>query len=164
MENPRWNDFGGPDDARASGGYDAVPESETLIEIDLHRIVAALRRNLWWIIGIVAACLIIGALITMLIVPRYTAAATVLIEQEVDDLRVAAVGGPHERGLPLGIERVDGGAGVKRVRLKALIVASCKSVAGCKCCSSVFSAARDRSTCSSCKACNRRPLRSTQLV
>ncbi len=86
MENPRWNDFGGPDDARASGGYDAVPESETLIEIDLHRIVAALRRNLWWIIGIVAACLIIGALITMLIVPRYTAAATVLIEQEVDQI------------------------------------------------------------------------------
>ena len=58
---------------------------------------------------------------------------------------------------------VLGGAGVRRVRLKADIVAVCNSVAGCKRCSA-FSAARDRSTCSSCKACNRRPLHSTQLV
>ena len=80
--------FDGPDVPGGSdpADYRPAPESEALFEIDLHRIVAALRRNLWWIIGIIAACVIIGAVVTMLIVPRYTASATVLIEQEADQI------------------------------------------------------------------------------
>ena len=72
--------------AAPEGSYRLEPGSEALFEIDLQRILAALRRNLWWIVGIVLGCLVLGAVITLLIVPRYIASATVLIEQEADQI------------------------------------------------------------------------------
>ena len=88
MTEPRQRAFDGPDapGGSAPGDYRAASENEALFEIDLHRIVAAIRRNIWWIAGIVVTCLLIGTLATMLIVPRYTASATVLIEQETDQI------------------------------------------------------------------------------
>ena len=88
MEESRRPAFevpGGPG-AREGYEYRTGAESEALFEVDLHRIIAALRRNVWWIAGIVIACLVLGAVITMLIVPRYIASATVLIEQETDQI------------------------------------------------------------------------------
>ena len=65
-------------------GY--ADENEPAFEIDLQKIIPAIRRNLWWIVGIVASCLALGAIITMLIVPKYIATASVLIEQEADQI------------------------------------------------------------------------------
>jgi capsular exopolysaccharide synthesis family protein len=67
-------------------GYRVEADDEGLLGIDLERIFAALRRNFLWIVGIVLGFLVLGAVITMLIVPRYIASATVLIEQETDQI------------------------------------------------------------------------------
>ncbi len=57
-----------------------------LLLIDFDRILLALKRNRWWILGIVAGSLILGAIITMLIVPKYAAWSQVLVEQESDQI------------------------------------------------------------------------------
>lgn len=59
---------------------------EPFIEIDLHQVLAALRRNLVWVAVIVTTFMIMGVVISMLIVPRYVATASVLIEQQADQI------------------------------------------------------------------------------
>jgi polysaccharide biosynthesis transport protein len=50
--------------------------------IDLHKIRAAIRRNRWLILGVIVAALLLGLVATMLMTPRYTATASIQIDQE----------------------------------------------------------------------------------
>jgi succinoglycan biosynthesis transport protein ExoP len=50
--------------------------------IDLHKVMAALRRNRWLIIGIVFGTVLLGLVATMLMTPRYIATASIQIDQE----------------------------------------------------------------------------------
>jgi len=91
MENTRQSGFASEAGPRVSQvvqerGYRIESDGEHLFDIDMQRIFAAVRRNLWWIAGIILGCLVLGALITMLVVPRYIASARVLIEQETDQI------------------------------------------------------------------------------
>lgn len=61
-------------------------ESEPLIDFDVRRLVAILRRNRLWIVAIVVASMLAGLIITMLMIPRYTASTTLMIEQESDQI------------------------------------------------------------------------------
>jgi succinoglycan biosynthesis transport protein ExoP len=89
MEEPRRPAFEGatgPGRPVASFPGYATQDDDPFFEIDLRRIFAILRRNVLWIAAIVAACLVLGAVVTMLMVPRYVASATVLIEQQIDQI------------------------------------------------------------------------------
>jgi len=48
-------------------------DDPSFIHVDMRRIAAVIRRNRWWIAGIVAASVLAGLLVTMLMVPSYTA-------------------------------------------------------------------------------------------
>lgn len=50
--------------------------------IDLHKLYAAVRRNRWLILAVVAAALLLGLVATMLMTPKYTATASIQIDQE----------------------------------------------------------------------------------
>lgn len=54
--------------------------------IDVSTIIAAVRRNLIWIIAIIALAMGAGIAITLLMTPRFVATATVLIEQQADQI------------------------------------------------------------------------------
>ncbi|MDP4575554.1 polysaccharide biosynthesis tyrosine autokinase [Qipengyuania sp. G39] len=56
------------------------------VEIDFRAIVAAFRRNLIWVVAIVVGFLILGALLTLLVVPQYVATSRVLVEMETDQI------------------------------------------------------------------------------
>jgi succinoglycan biosynthesis transport protein ExoP len=51
-------------------------------EIDFRALWLVLRRNLWIVVGIVLAALVLGLAATMLTTPQYTASATLQIDQE----------------------------------------------------------------------------------
>lgn len=59
---------------------------DTLLNIDLREILGAINRNKFWIAGIVIASIIAGAIISLLMVPRYYAVAQVLVEQQADQI------------------------------------------------------------------------------
>ncbi|MXO67028.1 GumC family protein [Altericroceibacterium endophyticum] len=61
-------------------------QDDSFLEINLHRIFAAIRRNLIWIILAVVICAALGILATMLMVPKYQATSTILVEQEADQI------------------------------------------------------------------------------
>lgn len=87
MQNKMHNDRQIP--RLESGDFystEEVAEEGSLIDIDFGQIWAAIRRNLIWVAAIIGGCLLAGLLITMLIVPRYVAAARVLVEQEADQI------------------------------------------------------------------------------
>lgn len=50
--------------------------------IDLHKVYAAVRRNRWLILGVILAALLLGLVATMLMTPKYTATASIQIDQE----------------------------------------------------------------------------------
>ncbi|MEP2726942.1 polysaccharide biosynthesis tyrosine autokinase [Roseibium sp.] len=50
--------------------------------IDLHQLMAAVRRNRWLILAVVLAAVLLGLVATMLMTPRYTATASIQIDQE----------------------------------------------------------------------------------
>lgn len=52
--------------------------------IDFERIYAIVRRNLLLIIGTLAVAIVLGVIVTMLTTPRYTAVASVQIDQQAD--------------------------------------------------------------------------------
>lgn len=65
----------------------AMPtESAEQVEIDFRAIVAAFRRNLIWVVAIIVGFLILGALLTLLVVPKYVATSRVLVEMETDQI------------------------------------------------------------------------------
>ncbi|RIA35348.1 capsular exopolysaccharide synthesis family protein [Hephaestia caeni] len=66
--------------------YDDALESGGGFEIDFRVLWLIFRRNLWIIGGIVAAALALGLVATMLMTPRYTASASVQIDQAADQV------------------------------------------------------------------------------
>ncbi|WP_183030108.1 GumC family protein [Altericroceibacterium spongiae] len=61
-------------------------EDTDTIHIDFSHIFAAIKRNIIWIGAIIAGFLLISIVITMLIVPRYVATSSVMVEQETDQI------------------------------------------------------------------------------
>lgn len=55
-------------------------------ELDFRALWLILKRNMWIIGGIVAAALVLGLVATMLMTPRYTASASIQIDQEADQV------------------------------------------------------------------------------
>src|SRR3546814_17399474 len=76
MSRPSMLDGGPYDDAPEPGGF----------EIDFRVLWVILRRNLLLIGSIVAAALVLGLVVTMLMTPRYTAQASMQIDQEADQV------------------------------------------------------------------------------
>ena len=70
------------------GDEPAFDEGESVggFEIDFRALWLTLRRNLWLIGGIVLAALVLGLIATMLTTPRYTASASIQIDQEADQV------------------------------------------------------------------------------
>ena len=66
--------------------FDGSVEERGGFEIDLRALWVILKRNLWIVGGIVLAALVLGLVATMLTTPRYTAAASVQIDQEADQV------------------------------------------------------------------------------
>jgi capsular exopolysaccharide synthesis family protein len=54
--------------------------------IDFRALWLILRRNLWVIVGIVVAAVVLGLVATMLMTPKYIASASVQIDQEADQV------------------------------------------------------------------------------
>ncbi|MCB2077140.1 MAG: polysaccharide biosynthesis tyrosine autokinase [Novosphingobium sp.] len=52
----------------------------------LRTIVAMIRANLWFIVGIIVAALVIAVILTMLATPRYTATASVQVNEQADSV------------------------------------------------------------------------------
>src|SRR3546814_4338215 len=77
MSRPSMLDGGPYDDAPEPGGF----------EIDFRVLWVILRRNLLLIGSIVAAALVLGLVVTMLMTPRYTAQASMQIDQAADQDR-----------------------------------------------------------------------------
>ncbi len=65
-----------------TGQYAQGYDEDTLFEFDLRGVIAIVRRNLLWIVGIIASSILLGLLATALITPKYTATALVLVENE----------------------------------------------------------------------------------
>lgn len=61
---------------------DEIEVEEREPAIDLHKVYAAVRRNRWLILGVVLAALLLGLVATMLMTPKYTATASIQIDQE----------------------------------------------------------------------------------
>jgi len=61
-------------------------DQEALFDFDLRSVVHILRRNLLWVVGMVAAAIIVGVLFTLLAQPKYMGTARVLIENEAAQL------------------------------------------------------------------------------
>lgn len=62
------------------------PGEESLLNVDLREMLAAINRNKFWIAAIIAASIVAGAIISLLMVPRYYASAKVLVEQQADQI------------------------------------------------------------------------------
>ena len=62
--------------------YDEVEVEDREPAIDLHKLYAAIRRNRWLILGVVLAAVLLGFVATMLMTPKYTATASIQIDQE----------------------------------------------------------------------------------
>lgn len=71
---------------RTNGAPAGAYPQAGLFDIDLRRILNLVRRNLLWIALIIGLALAAGLAITMLTVPRYIAAADVLVEDEADQI------------------------------------------------------------------------------
>ncbi|MDB5682567.1 MAG: putative tyrosine-protein kinase in cps region [Sphingomonas bacterium] len=59
-------------------------DGEHGIKFDFRKIIGVVRRNIWFIVGILGMFLVIGLIITLLITPKYTAVSTLQIDQETD--------------------------------------------------------------------------------
>lgn len=70
----------------ASAGAQGDPAEAPLFDLDLSRIIFAIRRNIWWIGAIIACALALGLVATLLMQPRYIATSRVLIEQQADQI------------------------------------------------------------------------------
>jgi polysaccharide biosynthesis transport protein len=62
--------------------FEELEVAEREPAIDLHKVYAAARRNRWLIFGIVLAAILLGLVATMLMTPKYTATASIQIDQE----------------------------------------------------------------------------------
>ncbi len=86
------NFAGTPFDEQAPNGYETYVRSAPTADsgnnlaslLDIQRVMSAVSRNRWIILGIIALALLIGAAITLLTTPQYTATASVMIEQQTD--------------------------------------------------------------------------------
>ncbi len=68
-----------------AGGAEEM-EEEKFFDIDLRRIIAAVRRNLIPAAAIVIGVVVIGAILTLLMVPQYVATSRVLVEQQAEQI------------------------------------------------------------------------------
>ncbi|QVM83714.1 GumC family protein [Novosphingobium decolorationis] len=59
---------------------------EKLFNINVSKIIAAIRRNLAWGVGIIIGTVLLGVVVTLLMVPRYLAVSQVLVEQEAEQI------------------------------------------------------------------------------
>lgn len=66
--------------------YRQVDIDEPMFAIDFRRILNLLRREALWIAGIVTAAVALGVIATLLMTPMYTARASVLVEQQADQI------------------------------------------------------------------------------
>lgn len=66
--------------------YRQVDIDEPMFAIDFRRILNLLRREALWIAGIVSAAVALGVIATLLMTPMYTATASVLVEQQADQI------------------------------------------------------------------------------
>lgn len=66
--------------------YQQVDVNEPIFAIDFRRILNLLRREALWIAGIVTAAVALGVIATLLMTPMYTATASVLVEQQSDQI------------------------------------------------------------------------------
>ncbi|NLR41421.1 polysaccharide biosynthesis tyrosine autokinase [Novosphingobium sp. ERW19] len=79
------NNNTGPFDANMNrGGY--PDDGEPLLVIDFRRLLNLLRKNILWIIGFLAAAVLLGTVLTLLATPTYTARSSVLVEQQADQI------------------------------------------------------------------------------
>ncbi|MGN3975246.1 GumC family protein [Tsuneonella sp. SYSU-LHT278] len=62
--------------------FDDLEVEEREPAIDLRELYGAIRRNRWLILGVVTAAVLLGLVATMLMTPRYTATASIQIDQE----------------------------------------------------------------------------------
>lgn len=69
-----------------SAEYQQVDVDEPMFTIDFRRILNLLRREVLWIGGIVTAAVALGVIATLLMTPMYTAKASVLVEQQADQI------------------------------------------------------------------------------
>lgn len=63
------------DDASASG-----------LGFDLRAVIAALRRNLKWVLAIIGVAIVAGIVLTLMITPQYVAFSRVLVNQQADEI------------------------------------------------------------------------------
>ncbi|AXU20837.1 hypothetical protein C7W88_17595 (plasmid) [Novosphingobium sp. THN1] len=66
--------------------YQQVDIDEPMFAIDFRRILNLLRREALWIVGIVTVAVALGVIATLLMTPMYTATASVLVEQQADQI------------------------------------------------------------------------------
>lgn len=66
--------------------YVSSGDDGRLVELDLHAIYSAIRRNVLWIALIMAAFIGLGIVVTLLTVPQYVATSSVLVEQEAEKI------------------------------------------------------------------------------
>lgn len=62
--------------------FEELEVTEREPAIDLHKLYSAVRRNRWLILGVVLAAVLLGLVATMLMTPKYTATASIQIDQE----------------------------------------------------------------------------------
>ena len=76
------------DDGRAAGDYPyrAQPWGDNPVSANLRYALAALRRNMWLFLAIVLAGLALALVTTMLDTPRYTAATSIQINDQSDEV------------------------------------------------------------------------------
>jgi capsular exopolysaccharide synthesis family protein len=60
------------------------PVEDDPAKIDVRLILSIIRRNIYIIISIIAICILLAIAVTLLTTPRYTAAASIQIDQEAD--------------------------------------------------------------------------------
>lgn len=66
--------------------FDRATYGDNPVSANLRYVIAALRRNLWLFIGIIAAAVALALVATMLDTPRYTAVTSVQINDQSDEV------------------------------------------------------------------------------
>lgn len=61
-------------------------DGDQVFGISSKAIIAAIKRNILWFVAIIGAALVLGAIVTLLMTPKYVAGARVLIEDEADEI------------------------------------------------------------------------------
>lgn len=82
----RGNGSDGGDGRGGSYGYPAGAFGDNPVSANLRYALAALRRNIWLFVAILGAALAVAVIATMLVTPRYTAATSIQINEQSDEV------------------------------------------------------------------------------